>query len=89
MKKAFRVSFIGLWVLVVSGLLARLWRTHSDVLPILPEPAWIWLENLYGVESIEDSVDLEIWVSFSFSIIVVLLFTLLGWFLLRRIKAPS
>jgi len=46
MKKAFRVSLVGLWVLLATGFLTSWWLAHPDKFPHIPESWALWLVNL-------------------------------------------
>ena len=87
MKKAFRVSLIGLGVLLATGFLTRWLLTDLRMQADLPESFWLWLGDVFGVQNTDyEQQALEVWVGLSFSFIVVSLLTLVGWFLWRRIK---
>ena len=87
MKKTTRVSLIGLWMLLASGFLTRWWLTspNAEWMPNLPQPAWEWLIDQF--DSGNQKFNIEFWVIFGFSFLIVSLLTLAGWFLWRHIKA--
>ena len=88
MKKAIRVSLIGLWILSASFFLTRWWMSPSSVgiIPKFPESFWAWL--ILGVfDYPEGEHDAVIVVGLSLSLIIVSLLTLVGWSLWHRIKA--
>lgn len=88
MKKALRLSLIGLWVLVISFFLTRWWVTSDSarLLPTFPDAFWFALDKFFGVQSPESQFGVAVVVGFILSLIIVSLFTLLVLFLWRRIQ---
>ncbi len=86
MSKAIQISLAGLWILVSSALLTRLWLAHSEIFPTFPKPLAEYLVNLYGTQNAEGVADLEIFVGLCISLLIVSVLTLFGWFLWRRIS---
>ena len=81
MKKIFRYSLVGLWVLLSTGYLTRWWLTNPDVMPRLPESFWLSLIQLYGSQNGEELADLELLVGLVMFFTIVTLLTLFGWFI--------
>jgi len=86
MKNCFRFSLVGLWGILATGFVTRLWLTHPDAVPRFPESFWLRLINLYGSQNGEVLADLELLIALILSSVVVSLFTLFGWFLWHRIQ---
>lgn len=86
MKKAFRYSLVGLWILFSTGYLTRWWLTHPDVMPRLPESFWVSLIQLYGSQNCEELADLELLVGLVMFFIIVTLLTLFIWFIWCLVK---
>ena len=84
MKNIFRISLIGLWILLAAGFLTRWWLTSpaAQALPNFPESFWVRLIVSSGAQK----GDVAILVGFFMSLIIVSLLTLLGLFLWRRIQ---
>ena len=84
MKKIFRISLIGLWVLFAAGFLTRWWLTSpaAQALPNFPESFWVWLIVSSGAQK----GDVAILVGLGMSLVIVSVLTLAGWFLWRRIQ---
>jgi len=86
MKKAYRNTLIGLWLIIATISLARWWLLNPESFPTLPEPLWEWLSKVYGATCCEDQADLEIFVSLGLSFIVISLFTIFVVLLWRYLK---
>lgn len=86
MKKLFRFGASALGILLATGLLARWWLLHPEVIPRLPSKFWIWLGNVYGVESGEDFADLELAVALVIVFVAVLMVAVLGGALFRKAR---
>ena len=86
MKKTFRYSLVGLWVLLSTGYLTRWWLTNPNVTPRFSESFWIWLSNLYGAQNGEELADLELLVGLVMFLTIVTLSILFGWFIWSLVK---
>lgn len=82
MKKTIRTGLIGLWVLLVSVFLTRLWLTKSELFPRFPEPLSIWLLERTDLPK----GDVAIVVGLTVSLTIVSILTIFGLFLWRRIQ---
>jgi hypothetical protein len=58
-KNLARVA-LAVWLLVAPLVLCRLWLTHPDHFPRLPERFWIWLIEETGSSDGETLADLEL-----------------------------
>ena len=85
MSKAIQISLAGLWILVSSALLTRLWLTHPGLFPTFSTPLAEYLVNLYGAQNAEEVADLEILVGLFISLLIVSMLSLFGWFIWHRI----
>ena len=80
MKKAIRVTLVGLWVLLVSFFLAR-WRLNADaacMLPDLPLSFWMALYDFFNAHGCESSSDVTTHVVVAMMILIVSTLTWLG-----------
>ena len=60
MSKGTQIALAGLWILVSSALLTRLWLAHPELFPTFPTPLAEYLVNVYGAQNAEEVADLEI-----------------------------
>jgi len=80
MRKAIRVTLIGLWILAASFFLAR-WRLNADggCLPTdLPLSYWMALTNFFNAHGCESSSDVTTHVVVALMILIVATLTWLG-----------
>ncbi len=89
MKKTTRVGLIGLWIILATTVLTRLWLTNPGAFPQVPEPLALWLVEWYGSRDGEELADFELLFGLALSFIVVTLATLLGWLMWRSIRRRS
>jgi hypothetical protein len=86
MKKFVHFSLIGLWILLVTILLASWWLHQPNIFPHVPDSFWIWLHDLFGVEDAETALDVAMLVVFTWSLCFVSFVTWLGLFLWNHLK---
>lgn len=77
MKRAVRNVTLGVWVIAATLVATRLWLTHPDSAPRLPEAFWIWLVGVLGSQDGEDLANLELLVVLIISFAVVVAVTML------------
>jgi hypothetical protein len=85
-KKSVRISLVGLWLLVSSVVLTRLWLTHPDIFPAFHKPLAEYLITLYGAQNAEEVADLEIVLGLCLSLLITSAVTSFAWFLWQRVK---
>lgn len=79
MKKPLAFLMLGLFILVVSGLLTKLWLTNASMLPTIPSQLSEQLTSLYGATNAEDVADLEILIGFGIFTPMVSILTAITW----------
>ena len=80
MKRAIRVTLIGLWVLLTSFFLAR-WRLNADagcMLPDLPLSFWMGLYDFFNAHGCETGRSVTVNVVIAITILIVATLTWLG-----------
>lgn len=86
MKKASRLILLWGWVTVTTLIVTRLWLTHPDHFPRLPDTFWIQLIDVFGSADGEDLANLELIVVLTMSFFLTLILTLLIRAMERRIR---
>ena len=87
MKKGYRYTLIGVWVVLATASLALWWLKNPDMYPTFPASFWEWLGQLYGATCCEEQADLELLVRLSLSFLVVSLSTFIVLVLWHRIQS--
>ena len=86
MRKTTRLGLTGLWIILATAFLTRLWLTNPGAFPQVPKPLALWLVEWYGSRDGEELADLELLFGLTLSFIAVMLATLLGWLMWRGIR---
>lgn len=86
MNKTITRIVLVIWVLVATVVLAHLVLVHPDFFPKVPESFAIWAIAIYGSTNGEELADLESLLALGAAFIVVLLITLSGHLIWRRIR---
>lgn len=74
-----------LWILAATATLAHLWIVRPELGPQIPPAISLWLIELYGSSNGEELRDLESLVALGCSFLVVLLLTVSGLAVWRRL----
>jgi len=85
-KKVYRFSLTGLWIVFATASLALWWLKNPNMYPAFPEPFWEWVDQIYGVACCEEQADLELLVRLSLSFLVISSLTFIILYLWHRIK---
>jgi hypothetical protein len=90
MKKTLQCFALIFGILIVSGLMTRLWLMHPECFPAFPGSWAEYLSALYGAKNAEEIADLEILIGFLIwiSAISVAVFAL-GWLRPRLRKSAT
>lgn len=75
-----------MWILLATAALARFWLTYHYLFPQVPIPFFIWISDLYGATDGEEMADVELLVALAGALIIVLIVTLAGILVWRKIR---
>lgn len=76
---------LAVWVVAATLALAQLWLARPDLGPQLPQPLALQLVELYGSSNGEQLRDLETLIALGSAFCVVLVVTLAGAYVRRRL----